>query len=244
MIEEAQADLRQLLRLLRPHEALGVGKVRLGAKEDGGYVVLDDFAGIETAVGCGVGWDVSFELDLARRNIPVALYDHTIEKLPTEHPGFTFHRRRVSAAPAAGAATLDEIVAELQIRPRRGFLKIDIEGAEWEVFAALGPQTLQSFRQIACELHWLGETQDRDWMNLARAALRNLNRDFAVVHIHGNNCGFVSQLDGIPVPGALEVTFANRQCYATMPSSRTFPTPWDKPNNPGVPDLALGRFAF
>jgi hypothetical protein len=244
MTDQPPADLHAVLRLLRPYEALGVGKVRLGANRDGGYVVLDDFVGIEAVIGCGVGADVSFELALARRNIPVSLYDHTVEKLPTQHAGFTFHPRRISTTPAPDAATLDQIVAALQVRPHRGFLKIDIEGDEWAIFAALGPQTMACFRQIACELHFLGQKSEPAWLERAAAALRNLNRHFAVVHVHGNNYGHVGQLDGKFVPGALEVTFANRQCYATMPSSRTFPMAADKPNNPAAPDIALGSFAF
>jgi hypothetical protein len=239
-----QDRLREVLRLLRPQDAFGVKKVRLGGKGDGGYVVLDDFIGIETVIGCGVGWDVSFERTFAERGIPVQLYDHTVEKPPHDHRNFNFHRRRVSAVRAADAETLDSIAAAYPTPPLRTLLKMDIEGNEWPIFAAAADKTLRSYRQIVCELHHLGRRSEPQWLDDAGQALRNLVRNFAVVHVHANNCGARTQLDGKTVPGALEVTFANRLCYATAASSRSFPTEIDLPNNPTVPDIALGHFVF
>jgi hypothetical protein len=43
----AMERISKLGRLLRPQQARGVKKVRLGASNDCGYVCLDDFSGVE-----------------------------------------------------------------------------------------------------------------------------------------------------------------------------------------------------
>src|SRR6185369_840168 len=196
MVEEPVPDLKSLMRLLQPYDALGVGKVRLGGQADGGYVVLDDFADIDTVIGCGVGWDVSFERAFADKNIPVHLYDHTVDRAPQAHANFSFHKRRLSAWPAADAETLESIAAAWPMRPFRALLKMDIEGDEWPIFAAASGSTLLVYRQIVCELHHLGQRTDSNWYRDVARALRNLSRHFVVVHVHGNNYGLTALVDG------------------------------------------------
>src|SRR5579863_9199398 len=57
--------IARLGRLLQPHEARGVKKVRLGASNDCGYVCLDDFAGIEGALSLGIAAEVSWDAEMA-----------------------------------------------------------------------------------------------------------------------------------------------------------------------------------
>ena len=74
---------REIINLLSPMDVEGVGYVRVGGDNDGGYVMLDDFKRkIEAAYSFGIGSDVSWDEAMACRGIDVFMYDHTIEELP------------------------------------------------------------------------------------------------------------------------------------------------------------------
>lgn len=80
------------LRLLRRHRLDGARKVRLGRHFDGGYVMLDLLQGTEAAYSLGINDYVSWDMDVAARGIPTFPYDHTVERLPAEHPLFKWKR--------------------------------------------------------------------------------------------------------------------------------------------------------
>jgi hypothetical protein len=74
--------------------------------------------------------------------------------------------------------------------------------------------------------------------------LEKLVRQFAPIHLHGNNVAGLYNVANIAVPDALEVTFANRRRYRFADSSESFPTTLDAPSDPGVPDIWLRTFRF
>ena len=55
------------LRLISPVSAMNVRKLRVGGAADGGYVMLDDLDRIGVCYSPGVGPDVSWDLEMARR---------------------------------------------------------------------------------------------------------------------------------------------------------------------------------
>ena len=69
-----------IYQLLRPKDVYGKKKVRIGKEGDGGYVLLNDFENISIAYSFGICNDVSFDLELAEKNIDIFMYDHTIQK--------------------------------------------------------------------------------------------------------------------------------------------------------------------
>src|SRR5512135_288181 len=78
----------------------GMTKVRIGNRNDGGYVAYRELCErSRTVYSVGIGTDVGFELDWAERFLDChfELFDPTIERLPQEHERFTFHRRGLGA---------------------------------------------------------------------------------------------------------------------------------------------------
>ena len=62
------ADLiRHTLRLLKPQQVKGFDKARFGKGHDGAYVMLDDFAGIDTALSFGIEQNIDWDLTRDRR---------------------------------------------------------------------------------------------------------------------------------------------------------------------------------
>jgi hypothetical protein len=51
---ETQDEIKKILRLLRPYAAGGFRKARFGSRCDGGYILLDDLQGVDTAFSFGV----------------------------------------------------------------------------------------------------------------------------------------------------------------------------------------------
>lgn len=231
-------------RSLEPRLVAGFGKVRLGRNFDGGYVQVDDFAGVGAALSCGISNDASWDLDIARRSIPVHQFDHTIEKAPVEHPLLTFHKQRVAAADEPGAVCLDTMAERFLSGCRRAILKVDIEGDEWQAFSTVSAETLSKFSQIICEFHGLYYAAHPMWHKRFMTALSKLRALFEVVHVHGNNSGPFANIANVILPCTLEVTFASRDCYQFAESNEVFPTPLDQPNLPSQPQMRLGCFRF
>jgi tetratricopeptide (TPR) repeat protein len=239
-----QPSILVFARMLEPKQALGCKKLRVGRDRDGGYVLVDDFSGIDGALSFGIKDDASWDLDIAQRNIPVHQFDHTIDNPPMEHPLIHFHKVRIAETDSPDAACLDTLVDTLLANSKRALLKIDIEGDEWGMFGAASPRSLERFTQIACEFHDLGRLTNPVWYQRYFAAIKKLKEQFEVVHVHGNNYMTFMCMANVLLPAVLEVTFANRKHYRFGESNEIFPTPLDRPNFPDAPDLHLGCFKF
>ncbi len=243
-VHDYQRKIVALARLLGPKQAVGFQKIRIGRSFDGGYILVDDFSGVDAAFSFGVSDDASWDLDIAERRIPVHQFDHTIDKGPVAHPLITFHKVRIAAADAPGSARLDTLAGRLLANSRKAILKIDIEGDEWPVFAAASPATLDKFSQIVCELHGFNLLGDPAKYDYPMAVLTKLKTLFEVVHVHGNNAQPATNVFNVILPVFLEVTLANRRHYQFAETNEIFPTPLDQPNLPHLPDLHLGSFKF
>ena len=232
--------IRQYFRVMEPAGAKW-GFCRLGRERDGGYIMLDDFEGRKIAYSFGISDDVSWDRDAAERGMDVYMYDHTIEGLPEENPGF--HWQKIGLA-----GVYDETVPELKTLPMileenghqresKMILKMDIEGAEWEFLAHAEEDLLGRFSQIAFEMHDLHRTELGDVM---AEGLRRLNETHAPVHIHGNNTTRYIMHDGLVLPEVIESTWLNRREYDLKPSDKVFPTELDMANYERRPDIVLG----
>ena len=170
---------------------------------DGGYVMVDDFTGASAAYSFGISNDVSWDLDMARRGLPVFQYDHTIEGLPSDHA--SFHWRKLGLSGARDEANLMESVESAL--EQNGhlhsdsdlILKCDIEGSEWEMFREAPSRVLSKFRQIVFEMHHIHFFSEWPHCENVRATLCNLLANHQVVHVHGNNFGGWTSLNGVPV---------------------------------------------
>ncbi len=242
-----QAEVLAALRVFQPASVVGGRKVRVGSKHDGGYVMLDDFDEVTAAFSLGILDDDTWDLALAERGIAVAQYDDSIADAPSHHPKLRFFRSRIGAQGTPGTVSLAAIVG--QHAPDRDasddgadlILKMDIEGSEWEVLETAPTAVLSRFRQILCEFHDLERLTERDFHTRAMVALTNLSRTHQAIHVHGNNNTPIRNIENVPFPGVVEVSFVARRLHAFEPCAEVFPTALDRPNNAARPDLFMGR---
>ena len=144
-------------------------------------------------------------------------------------------RRRVVGAPGAGSdvslAGLLESVA--QAPPLEVFLKMDIEGGEYDVVPHVAAHAAR-FGCVVVEFHGIGRRPAR-----FIDALDALESGFRIVHVHGNNYGGYA---AIGLPDVLEVTWVSLELLpgTTTLSPHRYPRAGlDWPNTPSRPDLDL-----
>jgi hypothetical protein len=232
-------------RLLRPWQAKGFGKVRLGAKHDAGYICLDDFKDIAAVLSFGIGKDSSWDAAIADMGLVVHQYDHSVTGPPRPHANFRFHQRELAGMADASHDSIESILADNNLtQPASVILKIDIEQAEWEVFARTPVKSLKNFAQVICEFHDFENVADDRWFERAHAVLAKLNEWFAVVHVHANNYGPLVAAGTVMIPQVLEVSYVNRARYTLIGTDETFPGPLDSANRADVPDHDLGKFSY
>jgi len=234
------------LRLLTPRDALGVGKIRIGGKSDGGYVLLDLLNPRQVVMSFGIGPTVTFDQEMAERGHAILMFDHTIAALPGHHPGFVWYREGVAgeSVPGKKLFSLAEHMKKLPEDCIDPILKMDVEGAEWDTLAATPRPLLRRFAQITLELHTLLKLAEPGFNARVLAALSALAQDFVPVHVHGNNCGALGQAGGLPCVDTLEITYVRRDLCAAVPSQTWYPTPLDDSNYRGQLDYRLWFFPF
>jgi hypothetical protein len=245
--DDAIAGVTDLIGLLKPRDMIGHRKVRLGADHDGGYVMLDDFESVATALSLGIGADASWDMALAQRGIRVLQFDDTIESAPSAHDRCVFFRKRIVPSQPVGprdttiAHALDEHATP---DDDRLILKMDIEASEWDVFDALPGAVIDRFLQIVCEFHDFRRVLEADWRDRARRVLAKLGDTHTVVHVHGNNYGPMVSIANMLIPDVIELTLVRSRSHTVTDAVADFPGPLDNANDSGRLDYFLGSFDF
>ena len=177
-----------LNEFINPKKVVGKHKIRIGNKGDGGYVLLDDFDNITIAYSLGISNEVSFDKELADRNIDIFMYDHTIKNLPYKNPKFHWKKIRLTGRTTIkkeNMKSLDELISDNgHSHEQNMILKFDIESSEWELFKSLSSNNLKQFKYIVGEFHFT----DSENINYYKI-LKKIQNTHQVFHLHCNNCG-------------------------------------------------------
>ena len=234
-----------VLSLLTPFD-IDIPKLRIGRDRDGGYV-LADLRSREDVISFGISQDVGFERHMAERGHRlIHMFDHTIDGLPEQNERFRFKRIGICAAGESepNLLTLDQHMAEIGLNTNGLTLKIDVEGYEWGVFANMRPELLLYFEQIIVEVHWLANLGQLAFAQQVSVALKNLNFNFTLFHVHANNhCG-LHVVDGFALPDVLELSYVRNDLVERRPSQTLYPTTLDRGNDPKAADYPLLFYPF
>ena len=149
----------------------------------------------------------------------------------------TFVRLMLRPQPEPGGITLGQLVEKYRVPGSAEpdvFLKIDIEGGEYEILRSAGT-VLDAVHCLTVEFHAL----DERWSDLRDIALA-LDEEFLVAHVHGNN--YSPLIPGTDIPSVLEVTWLRRSLAPAPPEPASGPWPLaglDRPCNPKAADYPL-----
>jgi len=236
------------LSLLTPWDVTRCGKLRIGGESDGGYVLLDRLRPEQPVLSYGVGLDSTFDFDLAQRGHRVFMFDHTVEGPTGGIPkGCVFTREgvAVSAQPEKDLNTIEAHMRRHDLLDRHDLiLKMDIEGAEWDVLAGLPANILDAFEQIVVEFHGLNALNHDAFGARARATFQRLNARFTLCHVHANAYGGLAMIEGVVLPPVLEASYVRSDLITRTPSRTLYPTEYDRANRPGTKDIVLSMYPF
>jgi hypothetical protein len=230
-----QTQASEVLDLIRDLRPLDCGKnlIRIGSAGDGGYLVPDDFEGVEYCFSPGVNTVSDFEDHLADLKIKSFLADYSVDAPPISRPEFTFDKKFLGSSNRGPYITL-AAWKDKYLKDYTGdlILQMDIEGFEYQVILNTPDELLKQFRMLVIEFHDLGRIFDPFAFQFFSASFRKVLEFFDVAHIHPNNCcGSVKKGD-IEVPKVIEITFLNKNRVTSTKPSVTFPHKLDADNFP------------
>ena len=213
--------------------------VRIGRDYDGGYIMLEEFVSSMIAYSFGISDDVSWEKDMAKRGIHSFMYDHTINGLPENNEIFHWEKRGICGSqPIELCKTLEEFIEFNGHAGKKDLiLKMEVEGAEWDVLESVRTETLASFSQVVLELH---DMNNPALYNQICSVLSKLGKTHQCVHVHGNNYRSYQRIGNLVVPDVLEVLYVRKHDHIFESGNHFYPRYLDMPNSTLRNDIVLG----
>lgn len=233
---------------LVPYDTIGLQKRRLGKPNDGGYVIpLEILTELDVVLVFGINDEDSFEKDLAKyvdpKKIPFLLCDPYVQYKEGEKNNFLFFPIGLTGKSEGALKSWKEIQDLFRLKGKRIFLKIDIEGSEWEAFESVESSDLENVMCIVIEFHDLLQLKSFEQQ---KKVLSNLLKDFILIHLHSNNHGiyFKHPITGRYYPDVLECTYIRRDFLEkrgidTKKRTTPFPSELDQPNTLEKPDIQI-----
>jgi hypothetical protein len=237
------AELNQFFRKLRPqtteHEL-----IRIGGKNDGGYLVPNDLDGVTTLFSPGVDQTADFELYFANKGVECQMADYSVNSPPIEHFNFKFEKKYLGTRNDDVFMTLQYWVEQSGKRDGDFALQMDIERSEFGVLLHTDISTLRRFRIIVIEFHSLSDIYYKLGYELIDHAFNKILSEFIPVHIHPNNGGTSINWKGFSVPPLIEITFIRKDRVKSHQPASQFPHRLDRPCVPSKKDVDLPECWF
>jgi hypothetical protein len=204
--------LRDLISFLKP-KATEIPLIRIGKRGDGGYLIPNDFIGIDMCLSPGSNKEWNFEKNLFDKyQIKSSIIDKSENKPSDLYPEIHFKDSWLGVTNDKTHVSMDSWLGEINPRPDSDLmLQMDIEGAEYDILAALPAETLNRFRIIVVEFHYSYRYLNNDLFNEHYSkAFERLKENHIVVHFHANNsCGdWIFRKNSLPI--VFEVTLLRK----------------------------------
>lgn len=231
-------------------------KKRYGKQSDGGYVIAELDGGYDCYISAGVDDEEGFSRDFLEANKidkkDCFAFDGTVEDYPFEFTtNINFIKKNIGVDNTSDQTNLTFLTEKYN----NIFLKMDIEGCEFEWINSLSSDDIRKFKQIVIEFHDILEDTLNVSMFEKHKSFAKLMETHYIVHAHGNNHGrvYICEYDdnGIrkthKMPQVIELTYVRKDCFENEPSKNTRPLPdptLDYPNTPFCIDIDLNYYPF
>ena len=236
----SKAELVELIQKLYPKKT-DVELIRLGSKNDGGYLISNDLSGIEACFSPGVSNISEFEKDCADLGLQIFLADRSVDGPSIEHERFNFIKKYIGANTSTDFITIDDWVnSSIPNSKSDLMLQIDIEGYEYETFLSISNNLMNRFRIIVGEFHNFDQIWNRAFFKLASHAFYKILQTHSCVHIHPNNCCGSLTKYGLKIPQIMEFTFLRNDRIINSSFANIFPHPLDS-DNYSKPHMSLPK---
>ncbi len=248
LLTPSQEELVKYLKVYSAYDQNGALElIRHGKANDGGYVVSTKaLNAAEVLMGYGIATDNSFEDQFSIiYNKPSYGFDCGIDQINSESKLFTFVKECIASDAFLydGSATNNQISSfeqqlnKLNLKDKKIFIKMDIEGAEYDAFPEI-INNKANITGIALEIHF----DDIEKNKKALSLLKQLEKDFVLIHVHGNNCcvntGFLTSSSVGVIPNVIELSYINKSLVMryVLSVDQSHPQKIDQPNILGWPD--------
>ncbi len=215
---------------------------RIGSDQDGGYLLADDFDGIVACYSPGVSDEIEFDLALAERGIAVHMADASVDSPTDMRSNMTFLPKFLGAQTEGEFISLEDWIAQSDTGSGDLLLEIDIEGAEYNVLAAVSTDTLTRFRQMVIELHDFDRIYERAHFDMVSALFARLQTHFDIIHLHHNNSLPLVASPSGQLSTVFEATLLRRDRQIVDTALPQLPHLLDRPNVAKHPDEVLPEF--
>lgn len=214
-----QSDLDFVFEFLQPKN-IGLELFLIGDGSDGSYVLPNDLDGISHCFSPGVGPTSQFETEIFDRfGIRSFLIDASVDRVPSSRDDFyEFEKKFLGAVTYDNVISLDDWVMD-KVSPSDFsdlMLQIDIEGHEYSSLLSADSSTLNRFRLIAMEIHFLDLLNIEVFSTLFTQFLRKLDRSFVVCYMRKNDCCGVVRVGERVLPRVLELTLIRRDRIVSL----------------------------
>jgi hypothetical protein len=219
-------------------------KIRLGSKNDGGYVLADIDVDYDCYISAGISDEESFSRDFINHynmnEYNCFGFDGTIHNYPYHYTkNISFIKKNINSFNDDNNSNLSFLINKYN----NIFLKMDIEGGEYPWLLSIDESQLNKFKQIVIEFH--GITND-GWgcsYNDKMKCLEKLSKTHYIVHAHGNNFGPLVN----NIPDVIELTYVNKNYFNSPVDFNSVPLPivgLDFPNWWEKEDYDLNFYPF
>lgn len=217
---------------------------RIGAKHDGGYLIPMICDEIDYCFSPGVDVNSSFEQHLSDLyHIKSFLADASVSAPPIENENFIFEKKFLGSKDDGTIMKLSTWVDKYASSNDNLMLQMDIEGAEIDVLVVESANTLQRFKCMVIEFHFLDRLFEPLFLRTFRSIFDKIFEGFQVVHVHPNNAGKIISRDGISIPTLIECTFLRKDLISKCFNEDAIVLPHllDNPCGPDMPDIQMPK---
>ncbi len=227
---------------------------RLGNDNDGGYVLPEiALEKADVLMGYGVADDISFEEKFSELyKKPSYGFDCGVSQIEIRNDMCHFISECISSdtflygnqQSSGKVSSFAQQLQKLDLKNKKIFVKMDIEGAEYEAL----PEILTYSKMItgiALEIHSTNKTRD---IEKVITLLSAIEKDFILVHVHGNNrvihsfnhTFLLDNVNGV-VPTIVELTYINKSLVKNyqISTNQKHPSNLDMPCSKGSEDFSF-----
>ena len=219
-------------------------KIRNGANCDGGYVYGDLDGDYDCYISAGISNEESFSRDFINKynmnEYNSFGFDGTINSYPYHYTNnISFIKKNIYCFSDNNNSDLSYLINKYN----NIFLKMDIEGGEYNWLLSIDESKLSKFKQIVIEFHGITDNSWGCHYDNKIKCLEKLSNTHYIIHAHGNNYGKVVN----NIPDVIELTYVNKKYFDSVPELNTQSLPihdLDFPNNLRANDISLNFYPF
>jgi hypothetical protein len=201
-------------------------------------------SGYDCYISAGVSNEESFSRDFIKKfgmnKFNSFAFDGTIDNYPYQYTeDITFIKKNIATYSSKTTANLSQLINHYN----NIFLKMDIEGCEYDWLLSLTQENLNKFKQIVIEFHGINDDSWGKTYDAKLECFKKLSNTHYIIHAHGNsNSGTQNN-----IPDVIELTFLRKTYFTEEPNLNTTKLPipdLDFTNNGSYPDYQLNFYPF